>query len=783
MKKILDKTKSILVKIGNFLFVKKEKEHSARYNKVIDFMNKYSLIGHAMIALAIVFLVEVISRRDFISAFQFVGTHTLAYVYNSFLVFASLTLVYFFRRRAFWRFVISGFWTILGIINGCVLSNRVTPFGYTDLKCIPELFAMNNTSYFTAEQATMVVFGLGAFGLFLVALFIKGPRYQGKLHYVMYPIACLSLFFVGIPLTTNVAQSTNVIASYYANIAQGYSDYGFVYSFSSSVVDRGMSEPENYSKDTIEAIQTNVATAAQETSTNGTDGPNIICVLLESFCDPEDINFLETSEDPIPTFHYLEDNFSTGYLTVPVVGAGTANTEFEVLTGMSMQYFGTGEYPYKTILKKTDCEAIASDLSKIGYSSHVVHNNGGNFYSRANAFSMMGFDTFTSKELMNITEYTPNGSWSTDDILVGETIKSLDATEGSDFTYTITVCTHGDYPTEPVIENPAITISGVDDEAAANQWTYYVNQLNAADKFISSLIDKLSQRDEETIVVMFGDHLPTMGLTDDDMKSGSIYKTKYITWNNFGLPKEDADLYSYQLLASITDSVGIHEGTIFNYHQTQSESATYLEGLENLQYDLLYGKRYSYNGEDLYPASDLVMGLDEVEITSVRPSAIEDKIYIFGKNFTQSSRVFINGEKVPCSQVSTGMLSINSKYLTDGDSIVVNQMGSSNTVFRSSNEWIYLDPNVEHETETEISTETKSTENTETTETETSEADTDENQDANVDTNSDVNENADEAADVITDEAVNSEESADVADNLDSTNSTSESANAENSEQ
>ena len=281
MKKILDKTKSILVKIGNFLFVKKEKEHSARYNKVIDFMNKYSLIGHAMIALAIVFLVEVISRRDFISAFQFVGTHTLAYVYNSFLVFASLTLVYFFRRRAFWRFVISGFWTILGIINGCVLSNRVTPFGYTDLKCIPELFAMNNTSYFTAEQATMVVFGLGAFGLFLVALFIKGPRYQGKLHYVMYPIACLSLFFVGIPLTTNVAQSTNVIASYYANIAQGYSDYGFVYSFSSSVVDRGMSEPENYSKDTIEAIQTNVATAAQETSTNGTDGPNIICVLLE----------------------------------------------------------------------------------------------------------------------------------------------------------------------------------------------------------------------------------------------------------------------------------------------------------------------------------------------------------------------------------------------------------------------------------------------------------------------------------------------------------------------
>ena len=51
-----------------------------------------------------------------------------------------------------------------------------------------------------------------------------------------------------------------------------------------------------------------------------------------------------------------------------------------------MQYFGTGEYPYKTILKQTDCESIASDLSKIGYATHVVHNNGGNFYSRTNAF-------------------------------------------------------------------------------------------------------------------------------------------------------------------------------------------------------------------------------------------------------------------------------------------------------------------------------------------------------------------------------------------------------------
>lgn len=88
----------------------------------------------------------------------------------------------------------------------------------------------------------------------------------------------------------------------------------------------------------------------------------------------------------VPNFHKLYQNYTSGYLEVPVVGAGTANTEFEILTGMGMQFFGLGEYPYKTILKQTNCESIASDLSEIGYGTHVVHNNGGNFYSRRNAF-------------------------------------------------------------------------------------------------------------------------------------------------------------------------------------------------------------------------------------------------------------------------------------------------------------------------------------------------------------------------------------------------------------
>ncbi|MDD6445865.1 MAG: LTA synthase family protein [Lachnospiraceae bacterium] len=678
------------------LFTQVEKEHSEAYQRRIAFLNKYSLLWHALISCGIVFLVELISRRNFLSACSFVGKHTGAYFYNAFIVFASLSLVYLFRRRAFFRVIISGFWILLGIINGCILSNRVTPFGFTDLKCLSDLFAMNNTNYFTAEEATVVVIGLCLFLLMCAALFIKGPRFQGKIHKVVVFASVVSVLFIGLPVTTSAAQNANVVASYFSNIAQGYENYGFIYGFSSSVVDRGMSKPDDYDEEHIASIEAEVNQGKKETTVTKKDAPNIICVLLESFCDPDEINFLDYNKDPIPTFHKLEKKYTSGYLTVPVVGAGTANTEFEVLSGMSMQYFGTGEYPYKTILKKTDCESTASDLASIGYGTHAVHNNGGNFYSRVNAFSMMGFDTFTSKELMNIQSYTPNGSWATDDILVNETIKTLDATPNQpDFTYTITVGTHGDYPKEPVIANPPYTVSGISDEETRNQWIYYVNQLNEVDTFMSSLIKQLSRRDEDTIVVFFGDHLPTMGLEDSDMKSNDIYKTKYVTWNNMGLEKKDADLYAYQLMASITDSVGIHEGTILSYHQTQAgkaDTAAYLDGLNNLQYDILYGDRYCYNGEDLYPATDIVMGIDDVKLNSVTNSYGGSNVYLYGSNFTKWSRVFVNGKKIDTSFMNSGCIYISKDSIKDGDTVKICQLGSNSTVFRESNELTYSDP-------------------------------------------------------------------------------------------
>ena len=656
--------------------------------KLITYLNRYSLVFHYILACAICFLIEVISRHSFSDAFAFMFDRGLTYLYNSLIVFTSLHLVYFFRRRALMRTIISVVWLFLGTINGCVLLKRVTPFTYTDVKLINDLFTMKS-NYFSNGEAIAVILLVASVVTGIIVLWKKGPKYQGKQNRLASTLA-IGLFAFLIPMVTNAAVSSNILSDYFENIAQGYKDYGFVYSFSASVMDQGMTAPRDYSQEAVDAALSKI----DQKDSDAEELPNIICVLLESFIDPKDVKFLNCSQNPIPNFDHLYQNFSSGYLTVPVVGAGTANSEFEILTGMGMQFFGLGEYPYKTILKSKSCESIASDLgNNLGYGTHVVHNNGGNFYSRKNAFTQMGFDSFISKEMMNIQEYTPLGTWPTDDILIGEVQKALDSTKQQDFVYTITVQGHGAYPAEKVIENPEITVTGASDEAKNNEWEYYVNQLHEVDKFIGNLIEMLSQRDEKTMLVLFGDHLPTMGLTNEDMKSNDIFKTKYATWNNFGAEKVNQDLTSYQLLASITDQAGIHEGTMFSFHQNNQYSITeeQRQDMKLLQYDILYGKHYAYHGKDLYPASELQMGV--LDVTAEQAKALTDGLHIYGSNYTKWSKVFVNGTKVPTSFISDKELVISLNDLADGlNNLVVNQMGSSDTIFRSSNVISYLKP-------------------------------------------------------------------------------------------
>ena len=131
---------------------KRNKDH-----RIIIIFNKFSPLFHALISCLICFFIEAVSRHSILKAISYVHLHTWAFLYNSLIIFSTLLVVYLFKRRILVRILISGVWCFLGIVNGCLLLQRVTPFSYTDLKLINDLFTMKS-NYFSDLQEIIVIF-------------------------------------------------------------------------------------------------------------------------------------------------------------------------------------------------------------------------------------------------------------------------------------------------------------------------------------------------------------------------------------------------------------------------------------------------------------------------------------------------------------------------------------------------------------------------------------------------------------------------------------------------
>ena len=643
--------------------------------KLSKFCNKISLILQALWCVVLYFIIEAISRHSIAETWDYMTGKPLVFAYNTAFIFTTMLIVYLFHRRFFWRVVVSVFWLFLGAVNGILLMNRVTPFTGPDLHMLTDGIAIMQ-KYLPAYGVVIGCIVIGAIVIGLITLFIKGPKYKEKIRYrYVVPLIIVGvLAFGGI---TQLALEKRVLSNYFGNIAFAYEDYGYPYCLVTTIFNTGISCPRDYSESEINRIQN---TEENLPATDEESRPNILFLQLESFFDPTLVNYLEISEDPIPTFRKLMEEYSSGYFKVPSVGAGTANTEFEAITGMSLHYFGPGEYPYKSILKETTCESAPYVLKDLGYSTHAIHNNEANFYGRKTIFPNLGFDTFTSEEYMPEENKKNPLGWVKDSVLTDEILKCLDSTEGPDYVYTISVQGHGDYPEEPILEDPQITVSGAPTEEMNNKWEYYVNQIHEMDQFVNELILALEDYPEDVVLVMYGDHLPTMGLTVEDLENKYLFQTEYVIWDNMGLTKKDENLASYQIAAEVLDRVGIHEGTIYRYHQARRNTKNYQVDLETLQYDLLYGERYAYGGENPYKRTRMRLGLYDVTLDSIRLVSDTDyTYYIQGTNFTPSSQVKLNGEWYDTIYVSPATLVITGTELNDFDRISVVQRSNSST--------------------------------------------------------------------------------------------------------
>ena len=622
---------------------------------------KNSFVYAAIWALALNLIIETLGRfttQGLSGGISFMFHSPVIFLYNSLIIFTTLVIASVFKRRLFVFTVVAIFWLAVGITNGVILTQRMTPFTVKDLSNLEDGLTIV-TNYLSTPVIVLagvgIVVAIGA----LVLLFIKGPQKKDKLkrkRNLVGVVLVIGFTF----LSTSLAVNAGVVETFFGNLAYAYRDYGVVYCFTNTWLNTGISKPAGYSKESMldifseKELGEDGAMLLEEKDID-MEHPNILFLQLESFIDPETVKTIKLSGDACPNFRRLMSEYSSGELTVPACGAGTANVEFEVLTGLSVKFFGPGEYPYKAVLKERTGESLAYDLDSMGYASHAIHNHRAVFYNRNTVFANMGFDTFTSVEYMQNVAKTPK-NWAKDNVLTECINDALDSTEGRDMIYTISVQGHGKYPAEKVIENPKIEVLSAPSEELKWKYEYYVNQIYEMDKFIGELTAELAERDEPTVLVMYGDHIPAIDITEDDLESGTLYGTQYVIWDNFGMKKDDENLHTYQLAAHVMDMLDMQVGTVFTYQQNHKNSETYLSDLKALGYDMLYGKQYIYGGTNPFEPTKLKMGVKDIKIDEV--VKIGDRYYLKGQNFTQYGKVTLDGKTLKTIYLGESVLGL-----------------------------------------------------------------------------------------------------------------------------
>lgn len=675
----------------SLLFFKKIKTNILRtLDRFMAFLDKYQnqkrFIGYgfSFIVLPVLMILafECMNHQSLLGGFQFLIQNPLGFLCNVMILCSSFSLALLFRKQLCMVFIIAVLWSIAGIANFIVLFFRVTPLTGNDLRLLNDAFDIVG-KYINFFGILCIIVLLALVLISIIFLILRAPAVKKRISFMK----SLLIIGGGFALTWGsflLGWETGAVQTEFTELSQSYLKNGFAYCFSFTVIDVGIGKPKDYSENRIEQITEPYETESEAIAPvrKTTEHPNIIFVQLESFFDVNRLKDFVFSENPLPNFTQLLETCGSGYLNVPVIGAGTVNTEFEVLTGMNIDDFGAGEYPYKTVMRDTTCETIAYNLKENGYTAHALHNNDGDFYERNKVYTNMGFDTFTSVEYMHPQDYTPMG-WAKDKVLTGEIQNILTSTEKQDFVFAVSVQGHGSYPNDPnLVYEKHIDVSSetVDDEGYLNQITYYVNQLYEMDQFIGELLEALQKFNEDTILVMYGDHCPSLDLSDDDFVAGTIYHTEYFIWNNMGLVFDDRNMEAFDLSSAILEKIGIQNGAINAYHQnyhrllreqevTQEE---YLEGLSELEYDILYGDRLCYNGINPYAATELQMGIRPVTVNNIIIDATGD-VKIFGSNFTNYSKVTINGDKCSTLYYNSGTLKLENVKLKDGDEIVVCQ--------------------------------------------------------------------------------------------------------------
>lgn len=540
---------------------------------------------------------------------------------------------------------------VFGLAHSYIMQFRGTPFLPMDFLSVGTAVGVANTYDYTPTYNIVLAFMILVF-IMIIGIKTKTPEYNlptrviARTFCATFASVILLLYF-----GTSVFADMGVRPDFW-NQNRGYKNYGFVFSFFSNTKYLYMSKPNDYNPENIEDYVSDVTEEQNKPAVdNSYKKPDIICIMNESLSDLSVLGELETNEDYMPFMRSLKKNTIKGNLYVPVIGAGTSNTEFEFLTGHTTAFLPSGSNAYMLYVD----EPIASIVSTVkaqGYSAYAMHPYFASGWKRTEVYRNFGFDLFDSIEDLFapsiIQEYVKNGSdadyledimrkeYPNENVLLRQYVsdeynyKTLIADyEKRDksvpyFAFNVTMQNHGGYTTTS--KNFEETIYATSVSGKYQKADSYLSLVKKSDDAFKDLIGYFKKVKTPTVICMFGDHQPSVenefvaevmgennlvGLTPEQEQARHC--TPFYIWANFDIEEREIERLSANYLSSLVlETAGIK---LTDYNKYLLELSKTLPVIDTVGYIDSEGVHYKWS--DTSPYTDKIDNYEKVQYNNI----------------------------------------------------------------------------------------------------------------------------------------------------------------------
>ena len=522
---------------------------------------------------------------------EFSSNHDLTWMYPlclllewALIAFAMLGLFFLFQRRCGGAVVLAVALYVLGLAEYFVILFKSMPISPGDLTALSTAAAVAGTGYtYTITSFCMLslAFTVIAIQICTLAAQVAPKRQKGSWRGLVLNLLIAIVCLGGIAAHTTLLDyyHTLYIQVYSWRPLESYYRQGFLPSFISGAQTIKPSKPEDY---TVSGAKKLISEYAKEYDGNSQTGgssttrleatkqfdeekPTVIAVMNETFSDLSIYQNMHADYQGPTYFKSIDDCLSRGRLYVSAYGGGTANTEFEFLTGNSMAYLGSGVYPYTTY-DLTDTENLAAQFKSLGYYTTAMHPNHGTNWNRENVYKDFGFDQFlTINDFQNAE--TLRGMV-TDKATYDKILELLDTNSNPQFIFDVTMQNHSGYDTGLIPYDKQMSLN-IDGEFNSNV-NEYVSLIQQSDEALKYFLNKLSKLDRKVVVVFWGDHQPFFPDTyndrwftneDDATHQERLWQTSYIIWANYDVAgnsqtSHEEDLSSNYLSSELMKLIG-----------------------------------------------------------------------------------------------------------------------------------------------------------------------------------------------------------------------------------